>query len=107
VAGQTEDRGARHPFEQPNVAIISYDEKPGIQAISGTAPDMPPQPGFHAGWARDHEYKCLLTGKVHACVENCHRSWEFVGFLKPVLSTVDSRLRDGPSTGVRSTTQPT
>src|SRR5246127_2317434 len=27
------------------VAIISYDEKPGIQAIATTAPDLPPQPG--------------------------------------------------------------
>jgi hypothetical protein len=25
-----------------NVAIISYDEKPGIQAIGNTAPDLPP-----------------------------------------------------------------
>jgi hypothetical protein len=68
----------------PNVAIISYDEKPGIQAIGSTAPDLPPQPGVHAGWARDHEYKRhgtlsllagidLLTGKVHACVEERHR----------------------------------
>jgi transposase len=73
----------------PNVAIISYDEKPGIQAIGNTAPDLPPQPG----WARDHEYKRhgtlsllagidLLTGKVHASVETRHRSREFVGFLK-------------------------
>ena len=78
---------------QPNVAIISYDEKPGIQAIGSTAPDLPPQPGSHAGWARDHEYKRhgtlsllagidLLTGKVRACVENRHRSREFVGLLK-------------------------
>ena len=78
---------------QPNVAIISYDEKPGIQAIGSTAPDLPPQPKSHAGWARDHEYKRhgtlsllagidLLTGKVHACVENRHRSREFVGLLK-------------------------
>jgi transposase len=78
---------------QPNVAIISYDEKPGIQAIASTGPDLPPQPGSHAGWARDHEYKRhgtlsllagidLLTGKVHARVENRHRSREFVGFLK-------------------------
>jgi transposase len=76
-----------------NVAIISYDEKPGIQAISSTGPDLPPQPGSHAVWARDHEYKRhgtlsllagidLLTGKVHACVENRHRSREFIGFLK-------------------------
>jgi hypothetical protein len=81
---------------QPNVAIISYDEKPGIQAISSTAPDLPPQPGFHAGWARDHEYKRhgtlsllagidLLTGKVHACVENCHRSREFSRCSTPLI----------------------
>jgi transposase len=74
---------------ETNVAIISYDEKPGIQAVGNTAPDLPPQPG----WARDHEYKRhgtlsllagidLLTGKVHASVENRHRSREFVGFLK-------------------------
>ena len=78
---------------QPNVAVISYDEKPGIQAIGSTAPDLPPQPGSHAGWAREPEYKRhgtlgplagidLLTGKVHACVENRHRSREFIGFLK-------------------------
>ena len=30
------------------VAIISYDEKPGIQAIETTAPDLPPEPGVHA-----------------------------------------------------------
>jgi hypothetical protein len=64
----------------PNVAIISYDEKPGIQAIGNTAPDLPPQPGSHRSWARDHEYKRhgtlsllagidLLTGKVHARAE--------------------------------------
>jgi hypothetical protein len=27
-----------------DVAIISYDEKPGIQAIANTAPDLPPKP---------------------------------------------------------------
>ena len=78
---------------ETKVAIISYDEKPGIQAISNTAPDLPPTPGTHPTIARDHEYKRhgtlsllagidLLTGKVHACVENRHRSREFVGFLK-------------------------
>jgi transposase len=83
---------------ETNVAIISYDEKPGIQAIpayagSNSAPDLPPQPGSHTSFARDHEYKRhgtlsllagidLLTGKVHACVEDRHRSREFAGFLK-------------------------
>ena len=75
------------------VAIISYDEKPGIQAIENTAPDLPPVPGKHATFARDHEYKRhgtvsllagidLLTGQVHALVKDRHRSREFVEFLK-------------------------
>ena len=75
------------------VAIISYDEKPGIQAIATTAPDLPPEPGVHATFARDHEYKRygtvsllagidLLTGKVHALVKDRHRSREFIEFLK-------------------------
>ena len=79
--------------ESANVAIISYDEKPGIQAIGNTAPDLPPKPGVHEDFARDHEYQRygtlsllagidLLTGQVHACVEDRHRSREFVGFLK-------------------------
>ncbi len=75
------------------VAIVSYDEKPGIQAIATTAPDLPPEPGMHATFARDHEYKRhgtvsllagidLLTGKVHALVKDRHRSREFIEFLK-------------------------
>ena len=39
------------------IAIVSYDEKPGIQALATTAPDLPPEPGRHATFARDHEYK--------------------------------------------------
>src|SRR3979411_1881671 len=75
------------------VAIVSYDEKPGIQAIATTAPDLPPVPGVHASFARDYEYKRhgtlsllagigLLTGKVHALVRDRHRSREFIEFLK-------------------------
>ena len=75
------------------VAIVSYDEKPGIQAIATTAPDLSPEPGLHATFARDHEYKRngtvsllagidLLTGKVHALVRDRHRSREFIEFLK-------------------------
>src|SRR6266581_6599497 len=30
------------------VAIVSYDEKPGIQAIATTSPDLPPVPGTYA-----------------------------------------------------------
>ena len=80
--------------EQPSeaVAIVSYDEKPGVQAIATTAPDLPPEPGVYASFARDHEYKRhgtlsllagidLLTGKVHALVKDRHRSREFIEFL--------------------------
>jgi transposase len=75
------------------VAIVSYDEKPGIQAIATTAPDLPPKPTMHTSFARDYEYKRhgtisllagidLLTGKVHALVKDRHRSREFIEFLK-------------------------
>jgi transposase len=75
------------------VAIVSSDEKPGIQAIATTSPDLPPVPGTHATFSRDHEYKRhgtlsllagidLLTGKVHALVKDRHRSREFIEFLK-------------------------
>ena len=75
------------------VAIVSYDEKPGVQAIATTAPDLPPRPGVHPGFGRDHEYKRhgtlsllagidLVTGRVHALVKDRHRSREFIEFLK-------------------------
>ena len=75
------------------VAIVSDDEKPGVQAIGTTAPDLPPEPGTHQAFGRDHEYKRhgtvsllagidLLDGQVHALVKDRHRSREFVEFLK-------------------------
>ena len=75
------------------VAIVSYDENLEIPAVATTAPDLPPVPGRHASFARDHEYKRhgtlsllagidLLTGKVHALVRERHRSREFIEFLK-------------------------
>ena len=75
------------------VAIISFDEKPGIQAVATTSPDLPPEPGVHPTFARDQEYKRygtltlmagidLLTGKVHGLVKDRHRSREFIEFLK-------------------------
>jgi transposase len=76
-----------------SLAIVSYDEKPGIQAIGTTAPDRPPLPGTSPTVMRDYEYKRhgtltlmagidLLTGHVHALVKDRHRSREFVEFLK-------------------------
>jgi len=86
-------KAAKSKKPRKPVAIVSYDEKPGIQAIATTAPDLPPVPGVHATFARDHEYKRhgtlsllagidLLTGKVHALVRDRHRSREFIEFLK-------------------------
>lgn len=75
------------------LAILSYDEKPGIQAIENIAPDLPPVPGQHPRVSRDHEYVRhgtvslmagidLLTGRVHGTVVDRHRSREFIAFLK-------------------------
>ena len=75
------------------VAVLSYDEKPGIQAIENTAPDLPPVPGKHSAIGRDHEYIRhgtlsllagidLLSGEVLGLVRKRHRSAEFIEFLK-------------------------
>jgi hypothetical protein len=77
----------------PAVAIVSFDEKPGIQAMPTTAPDLSPVPGVYSTFARDHEDKRqgtlsllagidLLTGEVYTLVKDRHRSREFVEFLK-------------------------
>jgi len=75
------------------VGVLSYDEKPGIQAIGNTAPDLPPVPGRYRTWGRDHEYERygtlsllagidLLSGEVMGLVRERHRSAEFVEFLQ-------------------------
>jgi transposase len=79
----------------PLMAVLSYDEKPGIQVVGNTAPDRPPAPGTHPTVQRDHEYVrhgtlsllCgidLLTGQVIGRVEERHRSREFVEWLNDV-----------------------
>ena len=76
-----------------NIAVLSYDEKPGIQAIGTTAPDLPPVPGRHSNISRDHEYVRhgtvslmaaidLMDGRVHGQVVDRHRSREFIGVLQ-------------------------
>ena len=94
------ERGAAP--DAPLVAYISYDEKPGIQAVGTTAPDRPPVPGEHATVGRDHEYvrhgtvtlmagMDLVTGHVHRAVVDRHRSREFVEFLR----TLDDAYPEG------------
>lgn len=80
-----------------SIAILSYDEKPGIQALGTTAPDRPPVPGKHRSLGRDHEYVRhgtlsllagidLVSGKLHARLEERHRSREFIDFLKQIAA---------------------
>ncbi len=81
--------------EEEMIAILSYDEKPGIQALGTTAPDLPPVPGKHQCLGRDHEYVRhgtlsllagidLVTGKIHARLEERHRSRDFIAFLEQI-----------------------
>ena len=82
-----------HGLAPQVVGVLSYDEKPGIQAIGNTAPDLPPVPGRHTQIGRDHEYKRygtvsllagidLLQGEVLGLVRDRHRSAEFIEFLQ-------------------------
>lgn len=84
--------------------MLSYDEKPGIQAVENKAPDLPPVPGKHTTIGRDSEYVRhgtlsllagidLVTGKVIGSVEDRHRSREFVDFLKMLDDHYDHDLR--------------
>ena len=72
---------------------VSVDEKPGVQALGTTAPDLPPVPGRHSTQSRDHEYRRMGTasilaaldlrdGHVTARVERRHRSREFIQLLE-------------------------
>jgi len=50
--------------ERPSSLItVSVDEKPGLQAIANTSPDLPPVPGRHAGNQPDHDLQ--TPGHLH------------------------------------------
>jgi transposase len=81
--------------EDMSIAILSYDEKPGIQAIENTAADLLPKLGKHECVSRDYEYVRhgtlslmagidLLSGHVHGVVVDRNRSREFIGFLEKI-----------------------
>jgi len=78
---------------QLGMVTISYDEKPGIQAIATTTPDRPPVVGTHPSHLRDYEYVRLGTvsllagldlhsGRVIETVSDTHTSADFIAFLK-------------------------
>ncbi len=81
------------PGAPPAVVTVSVDEKPGLQAIANTAPDLSPRPSRHPRLGRDSEYKRMGTlsilagldlhdGHVTAEVHPRHRSREFILLLK-------------------------
>ena len=55
IALQNAACAAGEPID--TVITVSVDEKPGVQAIENTAPDLPPVPGKYPTWSRDHEYR--------------------------------------------------
>ena len=79
--------------ETYDIVIVSYDEKPGIQAIGNKYPDLLPVEGIYPSISRDYEYIRhgtlsllagidLLTGTIHYQIHEKHRSSEFIEFLK-------------------------
>ncbi len=84
----------RRPDEgdDPETHTVSYDEKPGIQAIATTSPDLPPREGNGVTY-RDYEYVRrgtlsllagldLVTGEAIPLVRETHKSSDFIEFLK-------------------------
>ena len=74
------------------VHVLSYDEKPGIQAIATTSDDLRPTEGNGCVY-RDYEYKRLgtmsliagidlLTGIAIPVVSETHKSSDFICLLK-------------------------
>lgn len=74
------------------VHVLSYDEKPGIQAIATTSDDLMPDKK-HSTISRDYEYKRLgtlsllaaidlQTGEAIPLVRDKHSSKEYIEFLK-------------------------
>jgi transposase len=76
-----------------NGIIVSYDEKPAIQAIADTAPD--PLPGAEGCVSRDYEYERLgtiyllaglelISGEVTGLIRYGNNKGDFIDFLKVI-----------------------
>lgn len=87
------------PEGERKTITLSYDEKPGIQAIANITDDLPPTQtnGFIA---RDSEYRRLSTisllasidlliGKIIPMISDTHKSVDFITFLKVVDGQFD------------------
>ena len=90
---QFDEEGNLLPWEEgPVTHVLSYDEKPGIQAIATTGEDLTPTEG-HGTIKRDYEYKRLgtvsllagidlQTGEAIPLVSSTHNSKDYIAFLK-------------------------
>jgi len=91
---QFDENGCFIPFEEDGqpVHVLSYDEKPGIQAISNTSDDLRPN-ASHSTISRDYEYRRLgtvsllaaidlQTGEAIPLIRDKHSSKEYIEFLK-------------------------
>ena len=89
--------------EDAGIITISYDEKPGIQAIANTTEDLLPS-RVHGFVGRDSEYKRLgtvsllagidlYTGEIIPLVSNTHKSSDFIQFLKLLDKKYDENVK--------------
>ena len=81
-----------------NIITVSVDEKPGVQAIGNTAPDLPPVPGKHSAISRDHEYKRLGTCSILAALDisrtaTSPRAWRTVTVASNSLACYQTLTR--------------
>lgn len=95
---QFDENGQLRPFREDDQAVhvLSYDEKPGIQAIATTSEDTGPDKR-HKTISRDYEYKRLgtisllagidlQTGGAIPLVKETHNSRDYIEFLKKLDS---------------------
>lgn len=91
---QFDENGQFIPWEEDKqvLHVLSYDEKPGIQAIATTSQDLLPDE-HHGTISRDYEYKRLgtlsllagidlQTGEAIPLVSETHSSKDYIEFLR-------------------------
>lgn len=90
---QFDEDGNLLPYDEDEVIhVVSYDEKPGIQAIANVTDDLPPTEE-NGTIKRDYEYKRLgtvsllagidlQTGEAIPLVSDTHNSADYIEFLK-------------------------
>ena len=92
VSLQFDEKGDLIPFESQVTHVLSYDEKPEIQAIAATGKDLLPNEE-HAAIKRDCEYKRLGTvsllagidlrnGEAIPLISDTHNSRDHIAFFE-------------------------